>query len=165
MDKERSVTMHFVQNLSIKRELTLIIMATSAVALVLACAVFAIYDWFTFRQTMTRDLSTLAEVLGANSTAALTFSDQRAAGETLATLSAKSHIVSACLYTTDGQVFAIYRRSDQREEFSPLAPQPEGSQFTNAHLELFHHIKLDGEVAGTLYLRSDLQEMNARLKG
>ncbi len=157
--------MRVVQNLSIKRKLILIIMVTSAVALVLASAVFTIYDWLTFQQTMMRDLSTLAEVLGANSTAALTFSDPRAAEETLATLRAKPHIVSACLYTTDGQVFALYRRSDQQEKFSPPAPQSEGSQFTNAHLELFHPIKLDGEVAGTLYLRSDLQEMNARLKG
>lgn len=157
--------MRAVRNLSIKRKLTLIIMATSAVALLLACAAFAVYDFFTFRQAMVRDLSTMADIIGANSTAALTFGDQQAAGEMLATLNAKPHIVSASLHTKENQVVATYRRQDQQGEFVPPTPQADSYQFANEHLTVFHRIFLDGEIVGTVYLQSDLREMYARLQG
>lgn len=157
--------MRVVRNWSIKQKLTLIIMATSAVAVLLACAAFAVYDFFTLRQAMVRDLSTMADIIGANSTAALTFGDPQAAGEILATLNAKPHIVSASLHTRDNQVVATYQRQDQQENFVPPTPQADSYQFTNEHLTVFHRIFLDGEIVGTVYLQSDLQEMYARLQG
>ena len=64
-------------SLSIKRKLTLLMMLTSSAVLLLACSAFVAYELITFRQTLTRDLSTLAEIIGTNSKVALAFNDQR----------------------------------------------------------------------------------------
>ncbi len=83
-------------------------MLTSSVVLFLVSAAFITNDFIAFRSAMTKELSTLAEVIGTNSTSALDFDDQQSAKETLAALEALPHITSACIYTKDGKVFAKY---------------------------------------------------------
>ena len=156
--------MRVFQDLSIKRKLPLITLLTSGVALMLACAAFVIYDLITFRQAMARDLTILAEIIGTNSAAALTFDDANAATEVLAALSAKEHLVSACLYKSDGPVFAKYSRRNANRGPSPSQAQGEGSYFVDNHLRLFRRIRLAGETIGTVYLESDLEEMYSRLQ-
>ena len=155
--------MRAFQNTSIKRKLTLIIMLTSTVALLLACGAFVAYEMITFRRGMVRDLFTLAEIIGYNSTAALTFDDVRSAEETLAALSAEPHVVSACIYTKDGNVFARYLRGGVKGDFPP-EPAEDSHRFEDDDLVLFRSIVLDGERIGTVYVQSDLQEMRARLR-
>src|SRR6266567_886839 len=106
------------QKASIQRKQTWIIMLTCCVALLLACATFVTYELLTFRKEMTRNLTTLAEIIGNNSTAALDFNDEKAAEETLAALRAEPNIVAACLYTKNGEVFARYSR-DGSGTFQP----------------------------------------------
>ena len=53
--------MRSLGNLSIKRKLTWIIMLTSGIALLLACLAFIVYDRVTFKDSMVRDLMTMAE--------------------------------------------------------------------------------------------------------
>jgi hypothetical protein len=71
------------RDLSIRRKLTLIVMITTCTAILLACGAFFAFDIHTLRQSRMHDLETLAEVLGSNSTAALTFNDPAAAREVL----------------------------------------------------------------------------------
>src|SRR5262245_48723428 len=149
---------------SIKRKLTLIIMLTSSVALLLAGAAFGTYELIMFRQAMTSQLITLAEIIGANSTAALAFNDPGSARETLAALSAEPHVVSATIYAKDGRVFAKYFRADMWEDLSPPMPRTDGHHFGRDYLILFRRIVLDREQIGTVYLQSDLQELQARLQ-
>jgi PAS domain S-box-containing protein len=152
------------RDVSIKLKLTLIIMLTSSVVLLLACAAFVIYDLITFRHGMTRALSTIAEIIGSNSTSALVFVDQDAAEETLAALNAEPHIVSCYIYDVDGGVFAKYLRSDVKGERSPpLEPREDSYRFEDNHLLLFQRIVLDDEPIGTVYIRSDMQELYSRL--
>src|SRR5208282_6119456 len=86
------------RNLSVKHKLRLIIMFTVGTALVLACAAVVAYDQIVARKDMRNDLAVLAEIVGSNSTAAVTFRDQRAAEELLSGLRAKRHIVAAFIY-------------------------------------------------------------------
>ena len=155
--------MRAFRDLSIKRKLTLIMMIISIVALLLSCASFIIYDQIFSRRAMIQELSSLAEIVGSNSTAAITFNDQDSATEILSALSARPHIISACLYTPDGKPFAIYVRPDRPDAFQPSGPQADGSRFGKDRLELFHSITLDEQIVGTLYLQSDLQELHTRL--
>src|SRR2546425_11702584 len=97
--------MRAFRDLSIRRKLTLIIMLTSSVALLLACVAFVSYDLYTFRQAKVHDLATLAEIIGSNSTAALTVGDSNSAQQILAALSANQHIAAACVYIGDGRRF------------------------------------------------------------
>lgn len=151
------------RDLSIRRKMMLIAVVTSGVASLLACVAFASYELFVFRTGMTRDLETQAQVIEANTTAALTFNDPRSAGETLVALKAKPHIVSACIYTRDGRVFARYLRSGRGAGRIPSSPRPDGYQFSGDDLELFHGIFLESERVGTVYIQSDLQELYTRL--
>jgi uncharacterized membrane protein affecting hemolysin expression len=105
--------MRCFRNLSIKRKLITIIMLTSGVALLLACSAFVIYELLMYRVIMTRELSTIAQIVSETSTAALAFNDQRAARETLAVLKAEPRIVAGCIYTSDGRVFAKYVRGSK----------------------------------------------------
>ena len=60
-----------LQNLSIKRKLTLITMLTSSAALVLSALSFLIYDLVSFRHLLIQDLMTQAEIIGYNSAGAM----------------------------------------------------------------------------------------------
>jgi signal transduction histidine kinase len=150
-------------DLPIKRKLTLVIMLTSLTAVLLACSGFAIYEWMAFRRSVVADLTTLADVIGATSTAALTFEDGRAAAEFLAALKTKSHIVAACFYTKDGHFFVGYLR-EGGEAACAAEPGPDGAHFEQGHAALYHPMVEKGARIGTLYLKSDLQEMQARFR-
>src|ERR1700688_532881 len=83
------------QDLSIKRKLILMTMLTSSIALLLSSVSFLIYDLISFRNLLTHDLATQAQIIGYNSAAAMAFKDEPAATATLSALTAKSDIVSA----------------------------------------------------------------------
>src|SRR5436309_12871931 len=99
-----------LQNLSIKRKLTLITMLTSSLALILSSVSFLIYDLVSFRHLLTQDLMTQAEIIGYNSAGAMEFKDEPAATATLSALTDQEDIVTAVLYRPDGQIFAYYCR-------------------------------------------------------
>jgi two-component system, sensor histidine kinase and response regulator len=122
------------------------------------------YDQLALRGEMRNDLSVLAEIFGANSTAALTFGDQRAAEELLAGLRAKRHIVAAFIYGANGKLFATYRRADTPAG-SPV-PHAAGnsSWFENNRLKVFQTITLGGQEIGSIYFESDLGELFASFK-
>src|SRR5580704_2162095 len=152
--------MRGLRNLSIKWKLTLIIMAATTVALLLISGAFTAYESITFRQAMSHDISTLAEIIGNQSTAALTYNDQPTATEILATLSAKKNIVAAGIYK-DGQLFARYPAD--AGEMLPPNPRPGKPRFEDDYLVFAHPILLNGETIGTIYLKSDSKQLHERL--
>jgi signal transduction histidine kinase len=154
--------MRALRHLSIRRKITLLCMLTSVVALVLACGAFLSYELVTFRQKLGRDLSILADVIGSNSTAALAFNDADAARDALSALKAQSHVVSACVYGKDGAPFATYRRGVPTETDWPATAGVEGELSSRSHLGVFRRVWLDGEAIGTVFIRSDLEEMHSR---
>ena len=153
-----------LRNLSIKRKLTIIVMAASSVALLIACAAFGLYDKITFQQSMTEDLEIQAEIIATNSTAALTFGDGKAIEEMLAALKAKQNIVAACVHDENGQPFARYLRKGSTDLSAPMPPPGNSSEFRANDLIVFHRIVWDGEMIGTVFIQSDLNELQARLQ-
>src|SRR5262245_6429663 len=99
-----------IRDYSITKKLTLMNMLVSGVALLLACAAFMAYELSTFRTSTVRSLSTQAQIVGANTAAALLFNDSKSAENTLAALGTASHILSAAIYTPAGELFAMYSR-------------------------------------------------------
>ena len=151
------------RNLPIKHKLRLLIMATVSCALMLACAAVLVYDQITARESMRNDLDVLAEIFSANSTAALSFNDRAAAEELLSTLQAKQHITSAFLYQSDGTVFARYRRPGAAGR--PVTPPPiDRTWFEGDRLIVFKSVLLHGQKIGAVCLKSDLEELDARLR-
>ncbi|HXJ39059.1 MAG TPA: response regulator [Bryobacteraceae bacterium] len=151
------------RNLTIKGKLRLIIMATAGVALMMACAALLTYDQLAFRDSMRSDIGVLAEIVGSNSTAALSFSDSNDAAAILAGLKANRSITRAYFYSATGAPFAEYERSVNSRIGTAPPLQGDGSWFAEDRLHIFQRIVLDGQAIGAVYLESDLDELHSRL--
>jgi signal transduction histidine kinase len=107
-----------VGTLPIRYKLLAIAMATAALSLLILSAAFIFYHTYIARSSLERELAAAAEIVGSNSTAALLFSDQAAAQETLGALSARPDIVGARIDTADGRVFASIGNPEQAKELA-----------------------------------------------
>src|SRR2546423_1772350 len=154
--------MRLLQNMSIRGKETLIIMLTSSVALLLACAAFVVNDTIMFRRELIQSVSVLAETIGNNCAAAIDFDDPKAAQETLTALRASKNIVSACVYTRDGNVFAVYEREPGSSFVPPLGREAH-EEFTANELHLFRPIRQEGVMTGLIFVASDLKALPIRL--
>lgn len=152
-----------LRDLPIRQKLVLLIMLTTAGALLLAGVVLIVIDLRGFRGDMERDLSTLAQIVARNSTAALTFADPGAAEETLEALEVQKPIVAAAVYGEGGDLFAVYRRKEG-DAGVPDQPGVDGVSWSEGALHVFDKVTLDGRRIGTVYLRSDLSEIYGRLR-
>jgi two-component system sensor histidine kinase/response regulator len=157
----------WVRRLSLARKLTAIGILASATSLVTAAAVLVVYDRASSRERLVHDTASLADVVGNNSTAALTFGDAKAAVETLRVVAVNGHIVSAAILSIDGRVFAHYERPG-----APPAPPLMDTTTAFTHvpwyafrdgvLQLTRPIQLDRDVIGTVFVTSELDELRAR---
>jgi signal transduction histidine kinase/DNA-binding response OmpR family regulator len=152
-------------NLSIKRKLMLFVMSTSGAALLLACAVFAFYDIYTFRKRMVSDLDAASHGLAINVNAAVEFSDQKSADDILEGLRARPNIVTAVIEDDKGGEFARYSRS-KGERSTDRPPLKIGeSRFLGERLHLLREIaNPQGTRVGAIYICSDMSELRARLR-
>jgi diguanylate cyclase (GGDEF)-like protein len=148
---------------SIRWKLTLLIVTISTVSLLLASVAFITSDRINSQQTTSNNLRTMAEIIAANSSAALLFGDARAAQETLGFLNAQQHIQAAAIYGMDETVFASYRKPGIAIEFPDSNIQTETILFWVNHVELFTHINYEGEQIGFVYLRSNMKAIHDRL--
>src|SRR5262249_12855758 len=128
------------------------------------CGLFVGYEWATARAGMEREVTTLAEFLGANTTAALAFHDAKAASETLSTLRAQRPITAAALYGNDGRLVASYRRLGEDTPIPGSAPALGDPIWGGGRLTLTRPVYLEGDRLGTLWLEADLEEMEARMQ-
>jgi signal transduction histidine kinase/DNA-binding response OmpR family regulator len=155
------------KNHSVSQKLTWMNMLVSGAALLLACTAFIAYDMVTFRETMVRNLSTQAQIIGSNTVAALAFNDPQSAENTLSALKAAHNVLSAEIYTPDGRLFAAYSRDPGATVPvlpSILSGQIEAHRIKDKEIGLARSIVLEGKPAGTVYIRSDLVELNERVK-
>jgi signal transduction histidine kinase/CheY-like chemotaxis protein len=153
------------QDFSIKRKLILMTMLTSSIALLLSSASFLIYDLISFRNLLTHDLSTQAQIIGYNSAAAMAFKDEPAATATLSALTVKGDIVSAALYSPNGQMFAHYFRDKQTlRSVAPSCSAEKPYRFEGQYLEVCHDVALNGDRVGTLILQSDMRQWSMRAR-
>ncbi len=168
-------------DLPIRSKLTVIVSIASTFT-VLAMAVFFVTNKvLAFRRNMTVNLSTLAEVVGINSTASLTFDVPETAREILAALHAEPEISFAAILKPDGSLFASYRNPGlpadapfDKEAFKRLlhrfqTPDAEqrgrtrGHLFSTNYLDIVEPIPLGDQVIGYVVIRADLGPLNSRI--
>ena len=154
--------MRILERLGIRGKLTLILLVTSATAMTIASTAIIAYDRHRVRESMKLDLATLADITGMNSTAAMAFGDDKAAGEILEALSAKSAVVGAALYDRSGKLFASYRRADSPGELFPATLTKPETHLTADRLVVGRPMQLRSEASGFVYLAADLSELEAR---
>lgn len=152
------------RDLSIRQKLTLIVMVPSFFALVIASALFIAYDYYSFRQSMVTARLSDAEMLSANTVAALTFDDSAAATETLRSLSTQDSVVASFIFTADGEVFARYIRPHSAGESILVDPRHPGAYFEDEYLHVYFPMTQEDEVVGTISIQSDLTEIDRRVR-
>jgi signal transduction histidine kinase len=152
-----------LRNLPIRQKLMVIILLTTAVALLLAGVGFVFADSFLFYRHLQRDLSAFAQIVADNTSAALAFDDPKAAQETLAALRARTHLVAACIYRKDGTVFASYLRSASAAA-CPAAPSQKQSNLAVREIAISRAVLLEDRPIGTLLLLYDLDEIFSRMQ-
>jgi signal transduction histidine kinase len=149
----------------LRRKLTATVLSTSAVTLITGCVVFATYDYIDARARLVRDVTLLADMLGTNSIAPLTFNDATAASETLRATAVNEHIESARLYMPNGSLLASYVRPGSpaaTDHERDLLARADAAVFEDSHLHVVRPILLDRGVIGTISVRSDTAEILAR---
>ncbi|MBI2270704.1 MAG: HAMP domain-containing protein [Bacteroidetes bacterium] len=150
------------KDLPIQKKLIKIIILISGAVLFVTCTTFFAYEYYKFRKTIMNKLSTIGKIISSNSTAAIAFNDPENAKEILSSLKTEPHIVEACLYDKNGIFFAGYSGTTGINT-CPVKPGPEGYRFSESHLEGFEPVIEGNKQLGTLYLKSDLKDINERL--
>ncbi|MGB7553020.1 MAG: ATP-binding protein [Candidatus Korobacteraceae bacterium] len=151
---------------AISKKLTWMNLLVSVAALLSACIAFFVYDQYTFREDLIRNLSAQAEIIGSNSVSALTFNDPQSAANTLGALRSVPDIISAGIVTNDGRLFARYVRNPNVRTLNPAQIPTNARTYTLTGNEavLRQPILFQGSQLGTVYVRSDLKERTTRLK-
>ncbi len=145
----------------IRRKLALLIGVGVAVALLLACTAFLVRDVRMIRESKVKEITVLADILGFNATAALEFNDPVTAQEVLASLRGLSSIEAAALFDAQGEQLAAYPAGS-----APMATCPQATKavFTDdGRLVIAERILRDGDIVGTVYLRSNLDEIGREI--
>jgi sensor histidine kinase regulating citrate/malate metabolism len=155
--------MQFLNNLPIRRKLTVITMLTSGIALLISSLSLVTYEQFTTRKRMVQDLSTTAEMIGRNSASGLAFSESDSVQQSLQSLTAQHSIREVWIYDQNGKPFAGYHRAGLPQDSAAPRVRGDGYEFGRNDLVLFKKINLTGENIGTVRIEMDLSEMTARV--
>lgn len=179
--------MRAFRDISIKHKMTLIIMLINSVALLLTGLTAISFDHIKTGKAMVQKLELLADIIGINSTAALTFENENDANRILEALRVEKHVLAAGIYKSDGKAFAKYHRAgvhpDKLCVGCHTAPEPAELErqaksgfedIIRTHqrynrkpadnkLIVFRPIVLEEEKIGVAYVVSDIEEMLSRL--
>ncbi|HTK28643.1 MAG TPA: diguanylate cyclase [Vicinamibacterales bacterium] len=153
----------WLANAPMRRKLTALMAATAAVALVLAGLALGGYEVMTFRRTLAQKLTTVAEIVGRNCTAALAFGDRSAARDVLNALQAEPAVRSGAVYDRDGHLFASFAASAGAARPSGALADGVGTRFERTTVIAVRPIVLDGERIGTVLIAAALDELWTRV--
>lgn len=153
--------------LSLRYKLIIIIVAASALALLLSSFINLLYQWNLMTRQEIRKLEITAESMSLQSRAALEFMDPRAAQENLLSLGIDPSVEMACLYNAQHQPVATYasRASKNAGAAGCPLPQADGIRLHLSRLELHRSIHTEdgSQLLGSLYMKYDLNEMHMQL--
>ena len=155
-----TISMWLIENWSIKRKLIFLSTVSGVLALGLACTALVLNDYFMMRDAKIRQLQTMAEMLGYNSSVGLLSMDRNACDDYLATMSKHPSIKRVCLYTADGVPLSVHPNS----HFTPLERgNLAKSNYNDAkELEVFHPVFEKGNYVGGVLMQADTQDLYAQ---
>jgi PAS domain S-box-containing protein len=161
--KKKSEIQLFFQGNSIKRKLTAVIMICACSAMLLVSMTLFSYEVYLSRQHTLFNVTTITNLVGSYSNAALIFNDSRAANEGLSMLKNQPHILLVCLFRNDGTLLASFTQAQSNFQ-CPQASPDLGYHFTNNGLDLTQSILFEGEGIGKIFVKSDLRTYYQRLE-
>jgi len=155
--------MSWFRDLHLRSKLVLMLAATVALALVLACAGFLLHDLQLLRDSKLRQLRMQAELLAFNSSVVVSMGQWHQADELLVSLRSQPSIELAALYDASGRRVASYSQSVEVTA-PPTLEQGDGIHTTaTGGLEILQPIVEQETRVGTVYLRSSLRDLWTQL--
>jgi signal transduction histidine kinase/ActR/RegA family two-component response regulator len=139
---------------SVRSKMILMAVATTLAALLAASAAMLVVDMRMFQRYWVDDLSTQADIMASVTAPALAFNDARAAQQSLSVLRLRPQILAAAIYNASGARFASYANRDAGEAVFPATPERPGHRIEQGALVVYHDIVENGELIGTVYMRS-----------
>ncbi len=176
---------------SIKNNLMMIILLTSAAVALLVSLAFLANEIVSFRTSIRHELSALADIVGKNSAAAVAFNDPKSATETLGGLRVKPYMLGAFIVANDNSVFAEYispkiasrHRKHVAEQvgvdscglvfhtelpmksaIAKLEQEADSFWDLDGTLDAVQAISVDGQKLGTVIIQSDVAELLDRIR-
>ncbi|MDX9740401.1 MAG: ATP-binding protein [Gammaproteobacteria bacterium] len=137
---------------SFRLKLLMVMLSTTAVALLLAGSALLYIDMRDYHGVAVRDIQTQIALIGRASAPALQFGDPQVAAENLTLLDIRPSFEAAAIYNSRGQIFATYVRHGLEGDF-PRFPGNEGVWMEGGNMFAFHRILFEDQIAGTIYAR------------
>lgn len=156
----------------IKYKLSAIVIFTSGLLIFVMAVAVALEKSYSYRERLVKYTNVMAEIVGTNSTAALTFRDNKSASEILAALKADKDIVAAALYNAQGEVFVTYAANNTSgrtadnvlPRYLHLHKSSSRPHFTSQYFDVIRPIKLAGKTIGHILVRTDLTALERQLQ-
>lgn len=156
-------------------------MLACAVVLVLSATAFVAVEIVSFRRNMVSHMYSLAEILSANSTVALTLKSKHIGDQIMSSLLAEPHICSAYLFDIHHQTISVFVRPDDgigasgqwrtdadhvayRQMAQVLKQGGRKHFFSRESLSVAVPVHQFGKIIGMVYIRSDLGAFYAWLR-
>jgi signal transduction histidine kinase/CheY-like chemotaxis protein len=136
---------------SLRSKIVWVVLSTTLVALAVSGAALLLYETRSYGEFLVSDALTQAEILADITAPALVFDDPAAATANLKPLARRREIEAAAVYSKNGEPFATFSRSPEYR-FPPLGAA--GTTVEGTTLSVFQPVTQNGEVIGTVFLRS-----------
>lgn len=152
------------KDLSIRTKITTMVVFISLIAQIVAGLIFAHYDRRQYKRLMLNDLTILADIVGDNNTANITFDFPVEAQNVLQTLIADKDIRVARIYDNNHNIFAEYKQSPEYSNTNlDFISDRDTFAFTDNDLLISRNIILDNEKIGSIFLHSSLESYKSRI--
>jgi signal transduction histidine kinase/ActR/RegA family two-component response regulator len=136
---------------SLRAKIVSVVLWTTLVALAVSATALLLYETRNYGAFLVSDAMTQAEILADITAPALVFDDPAAAAANLKPLARRREIEAAAVYAKNGDTFATFSRTPEYV-FPPLGPP--GTTVEGTALSVFQPVTQNGEVIGTVFLRS-----------
>ena len=165
--------------MSIKTKLLFLLIFSAGLALFLVTTALVVNEKSRAKENLAGELRSIADVVALNSAAALSFNDEHAASENLASLAAKPEIAAAFLYDQNGDDFSSYKRKHinkdtlssqlrelyrDREDILRQISNQGITFFTADYVHVIQPIRVQGSLLGAIHLVDDMQQVRKRLQ-
>ena len=150
---ERHGMREWFRQLSLRWQLTVVILLGSGGALLAMTFASLGYQRARFRQDAVRELTLVADLIGRNAATALAAGHTAAVREALTRLESEPMFLSARIVLTNGQAIAEYVRPGIL--LPPLSEHSEQPEFTMREIRLCRPITLDEQPLGILCVRAE----------
>jgi len=147
-------------SLSLKDKLSYTIMITGTVISMLAISIYVVFDIVNLKKTKREDVAVLAKIIAENNQAALLFNDAAAAEESLYSLIANKDIEYVCILDKNSNIFS--ESNFTNTVIHPPKTKTEIGEHPN-QIEAFYNISFQGDNLGSLYIRSNLDQVNKQV--